>query len=299
MAVNNPGNPLTHFGRQVRKQRQAHGWSVHEMARRTGLAAPYWSQIENGRRPPTQRVAEACDEVFPERNGWFLEYYTESRDWTPPGLRTWAEYEDKAARLSVWSPGIVHGLLQTEGYAGAMIATLPGVTAEVLATRIASRMARQQRVLYRDDPPLVCAIVDHVSLYRRVGSPEVMAGQMAHLLEIAALPNVVLLVMPAVEHPATASELIIADNSAAYCEHLAAGGVYTEAAAVTGLERLFATLQGETYRASESTAVIRKAHSIWTGEKAATAAPTDHASKPPQRTARSSSATPPTATTEP
>ena len=63
------------------------------------------SQIENGKRPPTEAVAARCDEAFPERKGWFAEYYEESKSWLPPGLRSWAEHEDKAVRLEVWVAG--------------------------------------------------------------------------------------------------------------------------------------------------------------------------------------------------
>jgi hypothetical protein len=217
------------------------------------------------------------DEAFPERRGWFAEFYAESRDFMPPGLRNWREYEDKAVRLSVWSPGIIHGLFQVEAYARAMIAALPGVSDEVAAARLKSRMERQRRVLYRDDPPAVCCIVDHVALYRLVGDHAAMAEQMRHLAELACLPDVSLQVLPAIAHPATASELIIADNSAAYAEHLAAGGVYTEADTVAHLDRLFATIRSESYRASESAAIIGKAERAWTGESQASAAATDRA----------------------
>jgi hypothetical protein len=97
-----------------------------------------------------------------------------------------------------------------------------------------------------------------------VGSAEVMAGQMGHLAEMASMPNVTMQVLPAIAHPATASELIIADNNAAYAEHLAAGGVYTEDDTVTRLERIFATIRGESYRVSESVAIIRRAGETWT-----------------------------------
>lgn len=68
VAVNN-GNPATHFGRQMRKERQARGWSIHEFARQTGLNAGHLSRIENGKRPPTENVATACDAAFPQRRG--------------------------------------------------------------------------------------------------------------------------------------------------------------------------------------------------------------------------------------
>lgn len=67
------------------------------------------------------------------------------------------------------------GLLQSEGYARALLATLPGVSNETVAARLASRMQRRHRVHLRDNPPSVCFLVDELSLYRRVGSPEVMA----------------------------------------------------------------------------------------------------------------------------
>jgi Domain of unknown function (DUF5753)/Helix-turn-helix len=262
----------------MRKERLARGWTLRDLSSRTGINFSHLGRIENGHRPPTGPIAEACDKVFPERAGWFSEYYEESKSWMPPGLRSWAEHEDKAVRLSVWAPGIVHGLLQTEAYARTFMAALPGAASEVVAARLASRMERQRRVLFRkDDPPAVSVIVDHAALYRLVGSPEIMADQMRHVASVASLSHVTLQVLPAVAHPATASELIIADNSAAYAEHLAAGGVYTETETVAHLERLFATIRAESYRASESAAIIRKAEQTWIGASPATAGPTDHA----------------------
>jgi transcriptional regulator with XRE-family HTH domain len=272
MAAKTDKNPLTHFGRQVRKDRQARGWSLDEMAARTGLAAPYWSQIENGKRPPTERVAQACDRVFPERRGWFLEYYEESRTWTPAGFRSWAEHEDRSATLRVWSPGIVHGLLQTEAYARELLSVSPGMSDEVIAARLASRMERQRRVLYRDEPPAVWFVVDEVALYRYVGSPEIMAEQLSQLEDVASLPNVTMTVMPAVTHPGNESEFIITDD-AVYAEHAVAGFVYTDEEIVIRLATRFDSLRGESYRVSDSLARVRRMRDVWTtGVRAATAA---------------------------
>lgn len=223
MTAKTGDNPATHFGRQMRKERIARGWSLQELSARAEVHIGTLSQVENGKRAPTEKLAMACDRVFPERHGWFLEYYEESKSGMPPGLRSWAEHEDKAVRLYVWCPGTVHGLFQTKDYARVFLSTLASVPGQVVEARLASRMARQQRVLYQDDPPAVVCIIDHVALYRGVGSAEIMAAQMRHLLEVATMPNVTLQVLPAVAHPATASELIIADNDAAYAEHLVAG----------------------------------------------------------------------------
>jgi transcriptional regulator with XRE-family HTH domain len=274
MVGNNSGNPVTHFGRQVRKERLARGWTLQELSQRTGIAAPHLSRIENGRRPPTENVATAMDAVFPERNGWFLEYYDESKSWAPAGFRDWPEYEDRAVKLYVWSPSILHGLLQTEHYARALLETLPGASAEVVESRLRSRMERQRRVLLRDNPPEAWFIVDEHSLYRYVGTPGVMAAQMRHLAEVAAMPNVTVQVLPAVAHPATQSGFLIADD-AAYAEHVAGGFVYTDTETVSSLLRMFDTLRGESYRVSESLRTIeRLGETSWTGGSPLTAEPT-------------------------
>jgi transcriptional regulator with XRE-family HTH domain len=168
MAVNNGGNPVTHFGRQIRKERLARGWSLREFTARTGINIAQASRIETGKSPPTERVAAACDVAFPERTGWFSEYYEESKSWVPAAFRSWAEYEDKAAELLVWAPGIIDGLAQSEGYARALLSVHPGATDEVVTARLKGRMDRQQRLL-RDDGPTVGLLVDMPALYRAVG----------------------------------------------------------------------------------------------------------------------------------
>jgi hypothetical protein len=160
-------------------------------------------------------------------------------------------------------PGVLHGFLQTEAYARALLETFPGVTAEMVAARLAARMERQQRILLRDDPPEAWFVVDELSLYREVGSPEIMAGQCTHLAEVARLPNVTMQVLPAVAHPATASEFIVTE-SAAYVEHVTGGLVHVEAETVTSLARLFTTILSESYRASESLRMLEGMAETWT-----------------------------------
>ena len=132
-----------------------------------------------------------------------------------------------------------------------------------MTARLAARAERQRRVLDRqDNPPSLWVIVDEVALYRQVGPPAVMAAQLRHLAEIAARPLVTLTVMPVIAHPANASGFVPADD-AAWCEHVAAGGVYTEPQIVTLLAQRFDSLRAECYRASESLAMIDRTMEIW------------------------------------
>jgi transcriptional regulator with XRE-family HTH domain len=274
MSGTNSGDPALLFGKRLIKERRARGWkTTAELARRMGVNAAHLSRIELGRRPPTEKIAQAADAVFGGDN--FLELYEEMRTWAPAGFRDWPEeHEDKATSLRVWSAGIVHGHLQTQAYAETLLRTYPGVAADVVASRLANRMERQRRVLMRETPPLATYLVDHTALYRCVGSAAVMAEQMRHLLEVAAMPNVTMQVLPAREHPATQGGFIIADATAAFAETVVGGYVYTAAETLSALDRLFDTLRSECYRASESAAIIGKAEEVWTGERAASQEPT-------------------------
>src|SRR6266702_6518680 len=98
---NKVNSAVTHLGRQMQRDRLDHGWSVRELSARTGIDFATLSRVENGKRPPTQKLAAACDQVFPERRGWYGTYYDESKSWVPAGFRSWTEYEDKAVTLHV------------------------------------------------------------------------------------------------------------------------------------------------------------------------------------------------------
>lgn len=253
-----------HFGRELRRTRTARGWSIAEVARRTGLNPAHLSRIELGRRPPTEKIAAALDKVFPEKQGWFSNWHSESQSWPeiPATFKSWPDYEDRSATLRDWTPGIMTGLLQTDGYARALIATEPGIDAVTLDTRVRGRMERQRRFWERQPAVMTTLVVDVLSLLRQVGSAEIMTAQLSRLLDIAAMPAVTLQVMRAVEHPVNNSGIMIAD-SAAWCEHSAAGYVFTDPETVRRLVLRFDTLRAESYRASESVALIRRLKDIW------------------------------------
>jgi len=265
MAENGFNNPATHFGKQMRKERLARSLGLREFAALTGINPGHLSRIENGKRPPTENVATACDAAFPERKGWFTEYYEELRGWSevPAAFKNWAEYEEKAVRLCDWWPSIVSGFLQTEDYSRALIRSVPGTSPEAEATRLANRRERQRRVLERDIPPKVVFVVDELALYRCIGSPEIMASQLRHMIKLAARANITLQVLPAVTHNANASGFIIADEATAYAEHVVGGYTFTDEQTVSSLALRFDTLRGECYRVSESVALLERMAEQW------------------------------------
>jgi hypothetical protein len=203
--------------------------------------------------------------VFPERAGWYTEYYDDLRKAPeiPATFRNWGDYEDRTTTLRAWTPSIIDGLAQTQDYARALIATETGIDTVTRESRLRARMARQQRVLRRSDPPRLTLLADEAALYRLVGSPEIMAGQMRHLADVASLPRITLQVMPEVAHASVASTYLIADD-AVWSEHVIVGGVYVAPEIVTAAEVRFDTLRGECLKVSESRALIERLAQTWT-----------------------------------
>ena len=221
------------------------------------------------------------DEVFPKREGWFSEYYEESKSWMPPGFRDWGEYEYRARELTIWVPNVPDGVAQTADYARAVLSIHPGVTGDVIEARLRNRLERQQQLL-RNDGPTIVLLVDQVALYRATGSAQIMAAQCQRLIEVAALETVTLQIVPAVAHP-LATAVAVVSNEAAYTENAMGGSVYTSEESVTRMRRLIGTVRAEAAKASESLAMIQEADRRWSGVKARTAATAARRASKPRR----------------
>jgi transcriptional regulator with XRE-family HTH domain len=129
------GHPGSHFGTQLKKERLMRGWGLDDLAKETGINPAHLSRIESGKRPPTKRVANACDKALPHRHGWFTEFWQELQGWSevPSWFKPWSDHELSSTTIRSWQPGTIDGLLQTEDYARAQIALRPGITPEKTA----------------------------------------------------------------------------------------------------------------------------------------------------------------------
>jgi hypothetical protein len=74
---------------------------------------------------------------------------------------------------------------------------------------------------------------------------------------------VTLQVLPAVAHHAKASGFIVADDAAAYAEHVADGYVFTDEQTVTAPALRFDGPRGEGMKVSESTALLERMAEQW------------------------------------
>jgi transcriptional regulator with XRE-family HTH domain len=149
----------------------------------------YYGVIEPHRARLVDLAAEANERA------WWDDY----ADSLPSQYMEFIGLEAEAASESEWQMAAVPGLLQTREYARAVhsahqqaILMPPGV----FDRRVAVRMIRQEVLTARNPPLELSVVIDESVLFRKVGSREVMAGQLRHLAEMSRLPNVDLRILP-------------------------------------------------------------------------------------------------------
>ncbi|WP_333739173.1 helix-turn-helix domain-containing protein [Streptomyces sp. IBSBF 2806] len=124
--------------------------------------------------------------------GWWHSYSDVLPNWFP----TYVGLEGAAALIRAYEVQFVHGLLQTEAYAHAVVSRgMKGATPADVDRRVALRLERQ-KYLVAENAPDVHIVLDEAALRRPYGDREVMRGQLQHLIEISERPNVRLQVMP-------------------------------------------------------------------------------------------------------
>ncbi|CAL9544847.1 helix-turn-helix domain-containing protein [Streptomyces sp. enrichment culture] len=172
-------SPLDYYGWELRRQREAHGLKQGQLGDIIFCTGSLIGQIETTKKVPTRDFSErvdvalGTDGLFSRLIGLVL------RSQLPTWFQPYAEMEAGAAYISTYQAQLVYGLLQTEEYARAVLAT---GKPDDLGGLVRARMERQ-RILERDQPPLAWVVLDEAVLHRPIGGPSVMRRQLAHLLE--------------------------------------------------------------------------------------------------------------------
>ncbi|GCD35952.1 transcriptional regulator [Streptomyces chrestomyceticus JCM 4735] len=124
--------------------------------------------------------------------GWWHSY----GDVLPGWFQTYVGLEGAASLIRAYEVQFVHGLLQTQEYAHAVVHRgMPGASAAEIDRRVALRLERQ-KLLLAERPPEFHCVLDEAALRRPYGDREVMRGQLRHLIELSERPNVRLQVVP-------------------------------------------------------------------------------------------------------
>jgi transcriptional regulator with XRE-family HTH domain len=194
------------LGKRLRDLRQAAGKSLEDAATCLGVSVLAIRRMEQGQvkwKMPYIRLlleefgvrgddAKVFLELAAEANqpGWWYRY----RDVLPDWFRAFVSLEEEASLMRAYEPHYIPGLLQTEDYARTVLRAGLRDQQEI-ERRVELRMERKRRLVQPNGPDF-WVVMDETVLRRPVVAPKVMRDQIDHLIEVVALPNVNLQVIP-------------------------------------------------------------------------------------------------------
>jgi transcriptional regulator with XRE-family HTH domain len=196
-------------GRLLKFCREAAGMRVVEFADVMGYGEDLIRKVERGSRIPRSDFLDKADEIL-KAHGHLKAFKGDmEKARYPKKVRELAQLEERAVELQLYGNHIIHGLLQTEEYARALLATWrPVYSPGELERMVAARMARKC-IFERSPVPEFSFVQEEVTLQRPIGDTMVLRRQLEHMLEVARLPFVELQVMPttSANHPGTGGRI--------------------------------------------------------------------------------------------
>lgn len=177
--VLDPGaSPLDYYGYELRRLREAAGLTQKQLGDILNYTGSLVGQIETARKVPTPEFSERADAAL--GSDGLLSRLVELvlRSQLPAWFRQVAELQARATGIYSFETHMIHGLLQTKGYARAVLGALDHSN---LDDRIAVRLARRS-IFEKEQPPVFWAVISEGALYQELGGHATMRGQLAHLL---------------------------------------------------------------------------------------------------------------------
>ncbi|MFD4570542.1 helix-turn-helix domain-containing protein [Streptomyces sp. NPDC058467] len=191
--VLDPGaSPLDYYGFELRRYREAAGLTQKQLGDIVNYTGSLVGQIETARKLPTEEFSERVDVAL--GTGGLLSRLVRlvMRSQLPAWFQQAAELEARAVEIGTFQMHMVHGLLQTEAYARAVLGAL---NQNDLDDRTAVRLARQ-RVFEKDEPPVFWMVLSEAALHQEIGDAETMRGQLVHLLSFRNNPRINIQMLP-------------------------------------------------------------------------------------------------------
>ncbi|NJQ00320.1 helix-turn-helix domain-containing protein [Streptomyces sp. PLAI1-29] len=258
------GSFLRSFGTQIQVLRARAGLTQAELGKRVRYGEDLVSSIEQGRRIARPEFIDRADEAL-DGGGLLKAMKGEvARARYPAYFRDAARIEGEAVELNAYDCQVINGLLQTEDYARAVLTMYrPPVDEELIDQRVGARMERQE-IFSRKPAPLLSFVLEEVLLYRPIGGPDVLRGQLEKLLRIGRLRNVEIQIMPTdredhagLDGPFTLMETTD-QQRIAYVEVQNSSRLLTDRKTVHELEARYGILRAQALAPDQSLALIEK-----------------------------------------
>ena len=253
-----------YFGRRLRKarERQSPKMSRRALAERLCITDSAVAAWECGRNVPDPGTLQQLDRILGTKDDELQDVVecTVSGEKSQEYMGRWAHVESNATTLLWFELRIMPGLLQIEEYSRVILRD---------EARINARIERQ-KVLAKEDPPVLVALIDESVLYRNVGGPDVMRAQLQHIEELAQHENIIIHIIR-FRSPICAQytgPFILASYNGqteiGYMDDAISGGVLENAEEVARLRRTFEIFRGYALNEEESIRLIREVAETWT-----------------------------------
>lgn len=252
------------YGRLLQHLRKRAGLNQQQFGEAIGYSLEQVGSVEQGRRPAKAAFTRAADRVL--EAGGVLEVLQDEVDRAklPRFFRNFAVIEAEVVSRFSYDPLLVPGLLQTEGYARAVFAGhCPPLSEEIVDQHTDARLSRQ-KLLTRMPLAELSFIVSEEALRNPVGDAEVMRGQWQRLLEVGALRNVEIQVMPAAPgfHTGLNGPFVVLETSEhhhlGYIESQEVGCVIRDPAEVSAFGLRYGKLRSQALNCVESARLIKR-----------------------------------------
>ncbi|MBX7265739.1 helix-turn-helix domain-containing protein [Micromonospora sp. Llam7] len=260
---------LEHFAEELRLARADGDLSQSALAEALSYSAALVAKVETCERKPSRDFARRCDTVFGAGGRFERIQRRISREVVVPWFRDWPGIEEETTALRSFEPLCVPGLLQTEGYARALLSGGGLFGPDEIEQQVTTRLDRQA-VLTRDRPPLLSVVIDEYVLRRRIGGPAVMGEQLRHLVKLGTtLPRVRIQVVPlsAGAYPGMNGPFVIATpphgEDVVYQEGQLHGQVTDRADYVRQMVEVWESIRGEALSQQQSLDLIMEVAESW------------------------------------
>jgi transcriptional regulator with XRE-family HTH domain len=243
---------LITLGRLVRTFRDAAGLTQKGLASALGYTNGWVSNVETGQLRPRPEQVTALEQELGAPPGALMNVYEQLDAESLPGwFRDWVDEEERADVIRTFQLALIPGLLQTEEYARAL---LPDDEVGVV-----QRMERQ-KILTRDNPPMLHVVLDEAVLYQARGGSKVMQAQLEHLIASVG-PHLTLQVVRSDKNPRSTGAFILAtvdDAEVGYVETAIRGIVTSSREDVAELLAAWEAIRTFAFSQEESIEFIRK-----------------------------------------
>jgi hypothetical protein len=144
-----------------------------------------------GAQPELVAILEDLARNLGQKGSWtsYHDVYVES-------ARFLNDLQRRSSRICVFQAEIVPGLLQDDDYVRALGAIPTPFDPPDVERSVQARRERESILTATDTPPKICFVLAESCLNRVYGGRGVMRGQLNRIVEVAALPNVQLQVLP-------------------------------------------------------------------------------------------------------